>query len=199
MHFHLQMVNDPATEDRRAQSTPAHWAYLDAHAAHILARGPLVSDDASKTLGSVFFVEFPDWEGVRAFIDNEPHNNNGIYKEARLDRWQPAVARPQNDFPGGASHVHWHVRGYGAPGKDEQRRALANMQRDYFAPYDADEVIVRGSILDDRGETWKGDAALIALPTRADIDALVAGSPFFRNGLYDRVVVQRHKFGGGSG
>jgi uncharacterized protein YciI len=198
MHFHLQMVNDPATADRRFKSLHAHWAYLDEYAAHILARGPVVADDdETKTLGSIFFVEFADWNEVRGFIDNEPHNNNGIYKEVHVDRWQPALARSQRDFPGDRSQIHWYIRGYGVRGKSEQRKALLKAQREYFAPYDGDKVIVRGAILDDQGREWMGNAALIALPTRKDIDALMAGSPFFKNGLYDRVLVQRHKFGGG--
>ncbi len=197
MHFHIQMINDPAAAGRRPKSVEAHWAYLSKHAAHILARGPTVEDDNEKnTTGSIFFVEFPDWDGVRAFIANEPHNNNGIYKEIHVNRWHHALGRSQRDFPGEQSQIHWYVRGYGVPDSSERRKALLGAHRQYFAPYDRDKFIVRGAVLDDDGEGWLGSACLIALPTRKDVEALMAGEPFFRNGLYERILVQRHKFGG---
>ena len=69
MYFHIRMINDPAAAGRRAQSTQAHWDYLNAHASHMIARGPTVADDnEAETTGSVFFLEFPDWDGVRAFL-----------------------------------------------------------------------------------------------------------------------------------
>lgn len=197
MYFHVQMINDPAAAGRRADSVPAHWAYLTKHAAHILARGPTVADDdEKKTLGSVFFVEFPDWNGVREFIDNEPHNNNGIYQAIHVNRWGHALGRSQEQFPGDMSQVHWYFRGYGVRGKSEQRRALLDAHRKYFAPYDRDKVIVRGAIWDEAGKEWLGSAALIALPKRADMEKLLAEEPFFKNGLYESILVQRHKFGG---
>ena len=198
MYFHVQMVNDPAAAGRRAQSTPAHWAYLTAHAANIMARGPMVADDDDKqTLGSAFFVEFPAWDAVRSFIANEPHNNNGIYKEIHVDRWEHALGRSQSDFPAELGRIHWYVRGYGVRGKSEQRQALLDAQREYFARHDRDKFIVRGAILDDQGKEWLGSAALIALPTRKDVEAFIAEEPFCKSGLYERFLVQRHKFGGG--
>jgi uncharacterized protein YciI len=199
MHFHVQMINDPATAGRRPKSTPAHWAYLNENAAHILARGPTVADDNdNESTGSAFFVEFPDWAAVRAFIDNEPHNNNGIYKEIHVNRWEHALGRSQSDFPAEQGRLHWYVRGYGVRGNSERFNAVADAQREYFARHDR-KFIVRGAILDDQGKEWLGSASLIALPTRKDVEALIAEEPFSRAGFYENILVQRHKFGGTPG
>ena len=197
MHFHVQLINDPSTAERRPKSLPAHWAYLTENAAHLLARGPTVADDNdNETTGSVFFVEFPDWDAVRAFIDHEPHNNNGIYKAIHVNRWDHALGRSQSDFPAERGRIHWYVRGYGVRGSGERRQAALVAQREYFARHDSDKFIVRGAILDDQGKEWLGSASLIALPTRKEVEALVAEEPFAKSGCYENILIQRHKFGG---
>lgn len=198
MYFHVQMINDPAAAGRRSKSVPAHWAYLNEHAANIIARGPTVADDNDNvTTGSVFFVEFPDWDAVRTFIANEPHNNNGIYKEIHVDRWDHALGRSQSDLPAEQGRIHWYVRGYGVRGNSERHKAVLDAQREYFARHDREQFIVRGAILDDQGKEWLGSASMIALPARKDVEALIAEEPFSRNGFYESILVQRHKFGGG--
>ena len=52
---------------------------------------------------------------------------------------------------------------------------------------------------DATGEFWEGSANLIALPSRADVEAFLADEPFYSNGLYDEVLVERYKFGGRPG
>lgn len=197
MYFHVQMINDPAAAGRRSNSLPAHWDYLNKFAAHIIVRGPVVDDDNDRNgLGSIFFVEFPDWNAVRAFIDNEPHNNNGIYKEIHVNRWDNALSRSQGNYPAAEGQINWYIRGYGVRGNRERHQALLDAQREYFAPFDRDRVIVRGAILDEQGKEWLGSASVVALPSRRDAEALIAEEPLFKNGCYERVLVQRHKFGG---
>ena len=57
----------------------------------------------------------------------------------------------------------------------------------------------RGAVLDDTGEKWIGSANLIALPDRAAVDAFMADEPFYKDGLYDHVLIERYKFGGRAG
>jgi uncharacterized protein YciI len=71
--------------------------------------------------------------------------------------------------------------------------------RAYFAAFDAENFIARGGVLDDAGALWQGSANLIALPSRAHVEAFLAEEPFYANGLYDEVLVERYKFGGRPG
>ena len=197
MYFHIRMINDPAAAGRRAQSTQAHWDYLNAHASHMIARGPTVADDnEAETTGSVFFLEFPDWDGVRAFLANEPHSRNGIYQQIEVNRWRHPLGRTQEEFAGGLDAVHWYYRGYARPGASVRREALAEAHTRFFARYEQDRVIVRGGVVTDDGKEWIGSAGLIVAPTRQDMEALLAEEPLVKSGLYAKIIVQRHKFGG---
>ncbi|MDA0787742.1 MAG: YciI family protein, partial [Proteobacteria bacterium] len=69
----------------------------------------------------------------------------------------------------------------------------------YFKPYDEDRFIARGAVLSDDGTLWDGSANLIALPSRADVEAFLSEEPFYSNGLYENVLVERYKFGGRPG
>lgn len=199
MHFHIQLIDDPATPERRAVSREAHWAYFDDHRDHFIARGATQTDDQARTLSSVLFVEFDGWDEVRRFVENEPHNRNGVFADVRICRWNHALGRTQREFPRKDDQACWYIRGFGKPGSHDRRNELAPVHRAYFAAYDTENFIVRGGVLDDSGELWQGSANLIALPSRKAVEAFLAEEPFYINGLYDNVLVERYKFGGRPG
>jgi len=199
MYFHVQLIDDPAVPERRAAYREAHWAYFDDHRDHFIARGATLTDDMERFISSVLFVEFDGWDEVRRFIDNEPLNRNGVYREVRICRWNHALGRTQRDFPRRDGQACWYIRGFGKPGSNDRRNQLADAHRAYFKPYDSENFIARGGVLNDDGTLWEGSANLIALPSRADVDAFLSDEPFFKNGLYERVLVERYKFGGRPG
>jgi uncharacterized protein YciI len=199
MHFHIQLIDDPATPERRAVSREAHWAYFDEHRNHFIARGATTSDDQSRTLSSVLFVEFDGWDEARHFVENEPHNRNGVFGEVRINRWSHALGRTQREFPRTEEQVCWYIRGFSNPGRNDRRNELVDAHRAYFASYDAEHFIARGGVLDDAGTLWQGSANLIALPSRAAVEAFLSEEPFYTNRLYDEVLVERYKFGGRPG
>lgn len=199
MHFHIQLIDDPAHPERRVGSREAHWAYFDEHRDHFVARGATTTDDGERTLSSVLFVEFDGWDDVRRFVANEPHNKNGVYGDIRINRWHCALTRTQRDFPRKDGQICWYIRGFGNPGSNDRRNDLVDAHRAYFAPYDAENFIVRGGVLSDDGTLWEGSANLLALPSRAHMDAFMADEPFYKNGLYGHVLIERYKFGGRPG
>ena len=199
MFFHVQLVDDQDHPERRPANVEAHWDYFDEHRDHFVARGATLTDDFERYLSSVLFLEFDGWDAVRRFVDNEPMNRNGVYREVVIRRWSNALGRKQRDFPRREDQLYWYIRGFGKPGTNDRRNELLDAHRAYFAPYDAEQFIVRGGVLDDNGELWEGSANLIALPSRAAVDAFLAEEPFYTNGLYERVLVERYKFGGRPG
>ena len=199
MDFHIQLIDDHRYPERRQRSRDDHWRYFDDHADHFVARGATLSDDDEKFLSSVLFVGFPDWEAVRHFIDNEPNNLNGVYKEVNITRWGNPLGKLQRDFVREDGDVFWYIRGTGKPGMNDRRNELLSAHNDYFAPYDENDFIVRGAMLDEAGETWRGSANLIKLPDRAAVMAFLEDEPFYRNGLYESVLVERYNFGGRPG
>ena len=196
MFFHVQLIDNPNTPEKRQESRSDHWQYFDDHRACFVARGATVSDDEKKFLSSVLFVEFDDWKQVRKFVDNEPHNKNSVYSNVYIRKWGFALKRRQVDFPRKENQINWYIRGHGRTGMHEKRQALLSAHRAYFKPYDSEHFIARGPILSDEGEEWQGSANLISLPDRETVEEFLAIEPYYANDLYERVIIERYKFGG---
>lgn len=199
MQFHIQLIDDDQHPERRGQSRDGHWAYFDAHVENFHARGATRADDNTAFLSSVVFVEFPDWDSVREFAANEPNNLNGVYKEVIIRRWGNGLGRKQRDFPRKEGQINWYIRGYGKPNMHERRMELLDAHTAYFAAYDEENFIVRGGVWDDDHTEWQGSANLIALPSREAVMEFLEDEPFYKNGLYESVLIERYGFGGRPG
>ena len=156
MYFHIQLIDNPATPEKRTQSRPDHWQYFDDHADNFIARGATYSDDMETFSSSVLFVKFDEWEAVRAFIEKEPHNRNGVYKDVIIRRWNKGIERTQAEFPRKDGQVAWYFRGFAKPHMHAERRRLLADHIAYFAPYDGTEFITRGGVFNDTGDQWQG-------------------------------------------
>ena len=110
-------------------------------------------------------------------------------------RWTNVLGRRQDDFVQKEGQVGWYLRGYAKPGAHTSREALMDQHKAYFIPHDAERFILRGSVSTDDGQ-WAGSANLIALPDRKAVDSFAAEEPFCKNGLFERLVIERFKFGG---
>ena len=199
MYFHVQLIDNPETPEQREQSRLDHWQYFDDHREGFIARGATVTDDDKHILSSVLFVEFDDWEQVRTFVNNEPHNKNGVYREVHIKQWGFALKRRQVDFPRKEDQLNWYIRGYGKAAMHEKRQELLSAHRAYFKPYDTEYFIARGPIFSDDGKEWQGSANLISLPSRQAVNDFLAIEPYYSNDLYDRVMIERYRFGGRPG
>ena len=198
MQFHIRLIDDPAKHQTRLDGREAHWQYLDDHAEHFYGRGPTFLGAMDKFLSTVFFLEFADWDAVNRFIREEPHYRNGVYEDVSIWRWQDELGRRQRDFPR-RDGPNWYLRGFAKPDADREQSQLAGAYADYCARFDRDSFIVRGSIVDAKGESWQGAAALIALPSRDAVDEFLGEDPYYRAGLYSEVLIEQFKFGGRPG
>jgi uncharacterized protein len=63
-----------------------HRNYLDANVPNIFFSGPLQSDDAEQSLGSLFILNVKSRDEAQAFIDNEPFNNAGVFEKVNIFR-----------------------------------------------------------------------------------------------------------------
>lgn len=199
MLFHVQLIDDPGASGKRGEFRDDHWSYFDDHDKHFIARGATTTDDRTQILSSVSWVEFDSWEDVREFVAAEPLNRNGVYRETIIHRWRNGLGRRQHDFPRRDGQVCWYVRGYGKTGSHVRREEIVAAQREYLAPYDETVIVARGPILDDAGKDWQGSANLVCMPSRAELEAFLADWPYCRNGLYERVLIERYRFGGRPG
>jgi uncharacterized protein YciI len=81
-------LDQPQGPELRATFRQPHEAYLADHAGMIMARGPLVRDDAETQVGSVLLLDVPTMAAARAFVENEPFYHNGVYQEITFHRWR---------------------------------------------------------------------------------------------------------------
>ena len=81
--------HDKADGDaRRAPLRHAHIDYLTQYRNSIVARGPLLDDDASHTLGSLLILDVADKAEAEAFWAAEPFNRAGLYEWTSIERWR---------------------------------------------------------------------------------------------------------------
>lgn len=73
---------------RRAPLRHAHLDYLDQHRNSIVARGPLLDDDANHTIGSLLILDVADKAEAGAFWAGEPFNRAGVYDWTTIERWR---------------------------------------------------------------------------------------------------------------
>ena len=199
MQFHVQLIDDPEASDKRKTHVEAHRSYFDDHRDNFIARGATATDDLAQTLSSVIFVEFETWDAVRSFVENEPFNRAGLFRDIHIRRWASGLQRRQRDFPRQDGQAYWYIRGYGRPGSHDRRQEIVEAQRKFLAPYDESIIVARGPVLDDDGKEWQGSANLICMPSRGEVEAFLAEWPYCRNDLYERVLVERYRFGGRPG
>ncbi len=198
MLFHVRLSDYPVSR-RNSALRDAHWKYFENHADHFIARGATFEDDDNIFKASVIFVDFPNRDAVESFLANEPLNKAGVFQSVEIARWSNPLARRQRDFARKDGQVCWYIRGWGKPGTNDKRNELFAAHQAYFKPYDGEHFIVRGGVLADDGATWTGSANLISLPDRAAIEAFVAEEPFNKNGLFERIAIERYNFGGRPG
>lgn len=198
MLFHVRLTDYPVNR-RNSGLRDAHWTYFEDHADHFVARGATFDDEGKAFKASIIYIDFPDRAAAESFIAHEPLNKAGVFETVEIMRWSNPLGRRQRDFARKDGQVCWYIRSWAKPGANEKHNALFAAHQAYFKPYDAEHFIVRGGVLAEDGTTWMGSANLIALPDRQAVEAFVADEPFCKNGLFDRIVIERYKFGGRPG
>ena len=148
--------------------------------------------------GSMHMVDLPDAEAARVFAFEEPNYRAGVYGEVLVRRWRNALGRTMWDFDGDAvGNRRFLVLGHGKPGVSGTRDLLLDAHRRYLVDRGYhDRFIARGPLLSDDGTEWTGSAMLVELRDRAGVDAMLAGEPYARAGLYADVEVHDWQFGG---
>jgi uncharacterized protein len=198
MEFFIYCRDNPGTGRLRDELSEAHQSFMDGYADAMIARGPTLTPDRETATGSMHIVDLPDAEAARVFAFEEPNYRAGVYREVLVRRWRNALGRTMWEFDGDpVANRRFLVIGHGRPGVGATRDLLLEAHRRYLADHGyADRFIARGPLLSDDGAEWAGSAWLVELRDRAAVDAMLAGEPFTRAGLYADVEVHDWQFGG---
>jgi uncharacterized protein YciI len=170
----------PGSLALRDELLEQHWSYMDRYQAHMIARGPILTELGDTPIGSVHIVDLPDAAAARAFAFDEPNYQAGVYRDVLLRRWRNLLGRTMWDFPGGRDGgCRYLVLGLGA-----------EPAADLAVPPDRDELIAYGPLLSDDGAAWLGTAALARAPGPDAARAILTP------GRYASIEVHSWQFGG---
>jgi uncharacterized protein YciI len=141
-----------------------HQTYMDGWLPHLLARGPLLSEDGEEHRGSIHVVEAEDLTAARAFAGEEPYAAEGWYDEVTVTTYLPLVGgtmwdrpRPPRGTRSTFVRATWSPRPHAA------------------APLGDDWVF--GGILVDEGGRSVGIAGALDLPTDVAAEAVRSRVP----------------------
>jgi uncharacterized protein YciI len=188
----------PEAQELWSQLTEAHWSFMDRYDDAFVARGPTLTADRATATGSMHIVDLPDAAAARVFAFEEPCYAAGVYSEVMVRRWRNELGRTMWEFEGDAvANPRFLVIGHGSPDANAIDSALRAAQRRYFIDSGhLQQLIVCGPLLSDDGGEWVGDAMLIEMHDRSAVEAMLAGMPFARAGLYANVELHDWEFGG---
>jgi uncharacterized protein len=95
MLWAIYCLDKPNTAAARSELLKVHRNYLDANVTNIFFSGPLQSDDAEHSFGSLFILNLKSRAEAEAFIENEPFNNAGVFEKVMIFRMRKGRFNPQ--------------------------------------------------------------------------------------------------------
>ncbi len=93
MHFVIHCLDAPDGAPRRAANYDAHKAYLAAARVNTVISGPLLADDGTSMIGSLFVVEADSKAAVEAFNAADPFSAAKVWAEVHI---HPFLKRVDN-------------------------------------------------------------------------------------------------------
>lgn len=180
--------------ERRAAATEPHVAYLRAHRDRIRFSGPLLADDGETAVGALTLFDAPDRAGAAAWIADEPFNKAGAFSDVEIVRWSSSMEIRQPDYqrtPGWQQFVITALDGPDAPAR---RKAVAADHHKFQASV-MDRYVARGPLQGDDGAGLIGSLMIVEFPDRAACDDFWAREPLNYGGVFDRVTIERWRYG----
>ena len=81
-------LDHPDGQAKRTEHRDAHQAYLDEHGDKVMARGPLLNDEGSESVGSIMLLDLPDLDAGRELLEGDPFYKSGVYQDVMFHRWR---------------------------------------------------------------------------------------------------------------
>lgn len=178
----------------RAAHIAAQQAYARALGERLIGYGHIVSDDASRTLATTWFVQLDDRTAAESFIAADPLNRAGAYEKTDIRRWSNSFLKRAADYQRKGMQQYL-CTGSKIPNAPEFFARHLHAHETYFERYEA-SFIFRGPLRSPDGADNVGTALLLELPDRAAAEAFWNNEPFAANGGYqDDARIYRWQFG----
>lgn len=86
MLWAVYCIDKPNTAATRDQYLQVHRDYLDTAMSYLFFSGPLQTDDAGASLGSLFILNAQSRDEAQRFVDGEPFNKVGVFEKVTIHR-----------------------------------------------------------------------------------------------------------------
>jgi len=86
-HFVMTCLDRPDSLALRVANREAHLAFLAAPPVRIILAGPFL-DEGGGMCGSMFLIEAPDIEAVRALNAADPYTLAGLFERVEIRPWR---------------------------------------------------------------------------------------------------------------
>ncbi len=80
MLYAIICTDKPDHQQVRADTRPAHIAYLEEHAEQIVLGGPLPNEEGTAMTGSLLVLDFADRAAAEAFAAGDPYAQAGLFE-----------------------------------------------------------------------------------------------------------------------
>jgi len=178
----------------RAANIAAQKDYARALGERLIGYGHVVSDDASETLATTWFVQLDDRAAAEAFIAADPLNRAGVYQKTDIRRWSNSYLKRAADYQRKGMEQYF-CTGSKIPGAAPFFARHLHAHETYFKKYE-DSFIFRGPLRSPDGAENVGTALLLELADRAAAENFWNNEPFAANGGYqDDSRIYRWEFG----
>jgi len=84
----------PDSLELRMATRAAHLAYIDTVRDQVRLAGPMLSDDGTRMLGSVFLIEVEHLDDARAFHARDPYAEAGLFCSVTIRPFRQVVPAP---------------------------------------------------------------------------------------------------------
>lgn len=155
--------------------------YAKALGERLIGYGHLVSDDASTTLATTWFVQVDDRAAAEAFIAADPLARAGVYDRVDICRWSNSFLKRADDYPRKGLQQYLCTGSKISDPSFFSRHLHAH--ESYFKSYEA-SFIFRGPLRSPDATENVGTALLLELPDRAAAEQFWNNEPFAAHGGY---------------
>jgi uncharacterized protein YciI len=166
----------------RAAHLAAQKDHAKALGERLIGYGHIVSDDASQTLATTWFVQLDDRAAAEAFITGDPLSRAGVYERTDIRRWSNSFLKRAADYKRKGMQQYF-CTGSKIPDAAPFFAQHLHAHESYFKQYEA-SFILRGPLRSPDGTENVGTALLLELPDRAAAEKFWMNEPFAANGGY---------------
>jgi uncharacterized protein len=87
-HFVIHALDKPGSLALRQATRPAHLAYLEGFAQHMVAAGALLDAAGEAPIGSLLVVDMADRAAVDALVAGDPYTQAGLFASVTISPWR---------------------------------------------------------------------------------------------------------------